>query len=186
VHNVDYGDVSTVVHKSLEVIGAVAGPTALGIAANAANVIYHGVEVGFGVGIGSREGANEAAIDMVTGGIGKLGKLAKTAVSVGKTVAKKVQENQGEGEKKSRGNKLDDKPATLYEKYDKDGKFQKHGITKNEDPTKRYTKKEIGGGKVVPVERGPRKEMAKKERENVETNPGPDNHEPWAGKRKNK
>jgi hypothetical protein len=34
------------------------------------------------------------------------------------------------------------------------------------------------------LERGPRKEMLKKERDLVETQPGPKNKEPWAGKRK--
>lgn len=85
--------------------------------------------------------------------------------------------------KAAHGNKLDDRPATLYEKYDKNGNFQKHGITKHEDPSKRYTKKEIDGGEVRPVDRGPRREMAQKERERVETNPGPQNREPWAGSR---
>ena len=47
-----------------------------------------------------------------------------------------------------------------------------------------YTKKEIDGGTVKVTDRGPRKEMLKKEREKVETNPGPKNKEPWAGKKK--
>jgi hypothetical protein len=81
------------------------------------------------------------------------------------------------------GNRVDDRPATLYEKYDRDGNFRKHGVTKHEDPAKRYTSKEIAGGKVVRTDRGPRSEMIKKERDLVERNPGPDNREPWAGKR---
>ena len=32
------------------------------------------------------------------------------------------------------------------------------------------------------TDRGPRKEMLAKERQKVETNPGPKNREPWAGK----
>ena len=71
----------------------------------------------------------------------------------------------------------------MYKKYDKEGNFQKHGVTKHEDAAKRYSAKQIDGGKVVRTDRGPRKEMIKKERELVETNPGPDNREPWAGKR---
>lgn len=67
-------------------------------------------------------------------------------------------------------------------KVDKDDKLLKHGVTKHEDPRKRYTKKQIGEGDVHPLERGPRKEMLKKERELVETSPGPENREPWAGK----
>lgn len=70
--------------------------------------------------------------------------------------------------------------------YDKNGEFRKHGMTKHADPKSRYTKKQIGGGKVVRTDRGPRKDIAKKERDLVETDPGPDNHEPWAGKRKDK
>jgi hypothetical protein len=59
---------------------------------------------------------------------------------------------------------------------------EKHGVS--QDSSKRYTKKEIGGGTVKVSDRGTRKEMLKKEREKVETNPGPKNKEPWAGKRK--
>jgi RHS repeat-associated protein len=90
------------------------------------------------------------------------------------------------GKKPPHGNTKDKRPATLYKKYDKDGNFQKHGVTKHEDPTKRYTKKELDGGYVEAIERGPRDEMLKKERELVETNPGPENREPWAGRRKGK
>jgi hypothetical protein len=42
----------------------------------------------------------------------------------------------------------------------------------------------LNGGEAKVVERGPRKEMLKKERQKVETNPGPKNKEPWAGKKK--
>jgi hypothetical protein len=87
-------------------------------------------------------------------------------------------------EKVAHGNKIDSRPATLYEKYDKDGNFLKHGITKHEDPAKRYTAKQIDGGTVVRTDCGPRCEMIKKERDLVERSPGPDNREPWAGKRK--
>jgi len=86
-------------------------------------------------------------------------------------------------EKAAHANKVDGRPATLYEKYDKDGNFLKHGITKHEDPAKRYTAKEIDGGTVVRTDRGPRSDMIKKERDLVERSPGPDNREPWAGKR---
>lgn len=82
------------------------------------------------------------------------------------------------------GNLADDRPATFYRKVDEENNLRKWGITKHEDPRKRYSKNEIGGGDVQTMERGPRREMLRKERELVETNPGPDNHEPWAGKRK--
>lgn len=85
--------------------------------------------------------------------------------------------------KAEHANKIDGRPATLYEKYDKDGNFLKHGITKHENPAKRYTSKQIDGGTVVRTDRGPRYEIIKKERDLVERNPGPDNHERWAGKR---
>ena len=85
--------------------------------------------------------------------------------------------------RKVHGNKIDDRPATLYKKYDKDGNFEKHGVTKHENPTNRYSKKEIDGGRVDGQERGSRREMLKKERDSVETQPGPKNKERWAGKR---
>ncbi len=114
----------------------------------------------------------------VTGDLKALKNLAKHGDDLLGAVKKELKEPHA--------NKVDDRPATLYEKYDKDGNFLKHGVTKHEDPAKRYTKKEIGEGKVVPIERGPRSEMLKKERERVETNPGPDNRERWAGKRQKK
>lgn len=86
-------------------------------------------------------------------------------------------------EKAAHANKIDGRPATLYEKYDRDGNFLKHGITKHEDPVKRYTAREINGGTVVRTDRGPRNEMIKKERDLVERRPGPENREPWAGRR---
>ena len=108
----------------------------------------------------------------VPAGLPKLRKLSDLA------------ENLLGNKKKVHGNTADDALATLYEKYDKNGEFLKHGITKHEDPTKRYTKAQIDGGTVVPVARGPRKEMLKKERDLVERSPGPDNREPWAGRNK--
>lgn len=96
--------------------------------------------------------------------------------TAGKIAAKSV-------EKAAHGNKIDGRAATLYEKYDKDGNFLKHGITKHENPVKRYTAKEIDGGTVVRTDRGPRSELIKKERDLVERSPGPQNREPWAGKR---
>ena len=101
---------------------------------------------------------------------------AARGASVGSQAAKGL-------EKAAHGNKVDGRAATLYEKYDKEGNFLKHGITKHEDPVKRYTAKEVDGGTVVRTDRGPRSEMIKKERDLVERNPGPDNRERWAGKR---
>lgn len=79
------------------------------------------------------------------------------------------------------GNTAGDQPATLYEKYDADGGFRKHGVS--QDPSKRYTEAEMDGGYLIETETGPRREILRKERGLVETSPGPDNHEPWAGSR---
>jgi hypothetical protein len=80
------------------------------------------------------------------------------------------------------GNTAGSQDAVLYELYDAKGNFLKHGIS--QDPARRYTQAELNGGYLVEVGRGPRSEMLKLERELVETNPGPLNREPWAGKGK--
>ena len=67
-------------------------------------------------------------------------------------------------------------------KFNKEGDFQKWGISP--DASKRYTDKQLSGGRVEVIETGTRKEMLKKERNLVETKPGPQNLEKWAGKRK--
>lgn len=79
------------------------------------------------------------------------------------------------------GNTAGFQPATLYERYDADGNFLKYGISQN--PSTRYTQKELAGGFLIETKTGPRKEILKTERDLVETNPGPLNKEPWAGKR---
>jgi RHS repeat-associated protein len=83
---------------------------------------------------------------------------------------------------KVHGNTAGDQPATLYEKYDRFGTFRKHGIS--QDPQQRYTKTELDGGYVVETQTLPRRDALRVERSLVETNPGPDNHEPWAGSKK--
>lgn len=77
------------------------------------------------------------------------------------------------------GNTAGEQPATLYGKYDKDDNFLKWSITR--DLNSRYTRREIDGGRLDPVDVGPRREMLRRERDLVETRPGPDNREPWAG-----
>ncbi len=77
-----------------------------------------------------------------------------------------------------------EKVTKLYEKYDKDGNFEKNGITSQEPMERRYTSSEMDGGYLKEVDKGQRKEIRLKEREKTETNPGPKNKEPWAGKRK--
>ena len=86
----------------------------------------------------------------------------------------------GTGKAKVHGNVADDRPATLYKKVDGEGNLQKWGVTKHENPRKRYTKRQIGD--VIAIERGARREMLKKERQLVEKKPGPQNRERWAGK----
>jgi RHS repeat-associated protein len=83
---------------------------------------------------------------------------------------------------RAHGNTAGNQKAELYEKTDKDGNLEKHGVS--QDASKRYSKAEVGEGKVTVTDRGPRKKMLAKERQKVETNPGPQNHEPWAGKKK--
>jgi hypothetical protein len=80
---------------------------------------------------------------------------------------------------RAHGNTANDALSTLYMKVDKDDKFLKWGVT--QDLKGRYTKKELNRGRLVEIETGPRREMLKKERQLVETLPGPENHEPWAG-----
>jgi RHS repeat-associated protein len=142
------------------------------------------------VGIVRHAGKIDDALDLVRGveKTAEAGKVADRTVDVAKT-AERVEEASGavktvpSGEaavKPPHGNTADNRPAVLYEKYDAKGNFQKHGVSAN--PDKRYTRTEVGGGKLKRVEEGKRKEMLKKERERVEKHPGPDNREPWAGR----
>jgi hypothetical protein len=79
------------------------------------------------------------------------------------------------------GNILGNQPADVYKRYDADGNYLKTGIS--QDANTRYTKDEISGGKVEVETTVSRTEAAKIERIEVETNPGPLNKEPWAGKK---
>ena len=80
------------------------------------------------------------------------------------------------------GNTAGNQPAILYERYDSNGEFLKHGISQN--PSKRYTQAELDGGYLIETQTGPRKDILKIERDLVETNPGPLNKEPWAGSKR--
>lgn len=71
----------------------------------------------------------------------------------------------------------------LYQKFDKGGNFLKWGKTQNLDT--RYTKEQLDGGWLERYDSGNAIEIHAKERNKVETDPGPENKEPWAGKRKN-
>lgn len=74
--------------------------------------------------------------------------------------------------------------ATLYAKFDRNGNFEKWGISK--DPDSRYTLSEMAGGWLKPLRTGPRDLMLDKERRLTERFPGPKNKEPWAGIKKSK
>jgi hypothetical protein len=84
------------------------------------------------------------------------------------------------------GNSKDSlKPATLYAKVDKDGNFLKWGISQN--PPTRYSKSQLEGGKLndnYVHGTGTRSDILDRERKLVERFPGPENHEPWAGRKK--
>jgi hypothetical protein len=68
----------------------------------------------------------------------------------------------------------------LYAKYDEDSNFLKWGKTDN--PTGRYSKPKLNGGKIeVLGEGGSITDIKKLERELIEKMPGIDNHESWAG-----
>jgi hypothetical protein len=58
-----------------------------------------------------------------------------------------------------------------------------HGLAEKllQPASTRYTKQQLGGGRVEGQNNGPRNQMLDEERQEVEKNPGPDNHEPWAG-----
>ena len=85
------------------------------------------------------------------------------------------------GSPNEHGNTLNDAPTEIYKKYDANNNFLKHGIS--QDASKRYTKKELNGGHVDVVDIQPRIQAARTERARTERNPGPENREPWAGKR---
>jgi RHS repeat-associated protein len=80
------------------------------------------------------------------------------------------------------GNKLGKQPAHVYLKYNKDGEFLKNGLTG--DLKARYYPKELNGGYLRRIFSGPRDMAATLERLLTEYNPGQENKERWAGKRR--
>ncbi len=108
---------------------------------------------------------------------------AKTVASTEvKTVVAKTTEELAT---KVHGNSLQStKPTTLYRLEKSTGEHLKTGITSKANPEKRYSNAFMKDKKMTPLDKGTRSEMAKKEREIVEKNPGPLNREPWAGKKK--
>jgi len=81
---------------------------------------------------------------------------------------------------KVHGNTRGTQYAERYKKYDKNGNFLKHGVSQK--ASTRYSKGQLNGGRVDVVNSGYRNQQLDEERQEVETNPGPDNHEPWSGK----
>ena len=77
------------------------------------------------------------------------------------------------------GNIAGSQTATLYAKF-RNGIFQKWGVTKHTDPTKRYSNLGIGD-EVRRMRTGPRFQELARERRLVERFPGPENFERWAG-----
>ncbi|WP_141719889.1 hypothetical protein [Domibacillus iocasae] len=112
------------------------------------------------------------AVGVYVGGRLVIKYVAKKSV---KYAAKRYKEKLKTG--KGHGNRSNYNPATLYKKVDEHGNLLKWEITKHKDPTKRYTKKQIGKGRVIALKRGPRKTILKMERRLVETRPGPHNRE---------
>ena len=80
------------------------------------------------------------------------------------------------------GNTKNNAPTEIYRKVDKNGNFLKNGISRNAKT--RYTEDELAGGRTIVIGTRPRDRAEKIERFLTERNPGPENKEPWAGKRK--
>ncbi len=78
------------------------------------------------------------------------------------------------------GNALaSDARTWLYRRLSNAGEFKKWGITSN--LRGRYGTADLGSDIMVPMTSGSRLHMSNLERWLVENDPGPDNHEPWAG-----
>lgn len=71
-------------------------------------------------------------------------------------------------------------PTTHYRRVTSGGEFQKWGISGNYKG--RYTSTELGTDQLIRMTSGTRSAMANLERWLVRNDPGPMNHEPWAGK----
>jgi hypothetical protein len=78
--------------------------------------------------------------------------------------------------------RLSPREATVYARYDSDGKFLKFGVT--QDTAKRYSKPKLAGGRLRDVAKGSRSDMLDLERKLVEQSGGPLNREPWSASRR--
>ena len=77
--------------------------------------------------------------------------------------------------------KLSSRTAYLYRLEDANGNLLKWGIT--QDLNARYPQSYMVDEYIYEVTKGRRADILRLERELVETQPGPLNFEPWAGKR---
>jgi len=77
--------------------------------------------------------------------------------------------------------KLSPRTAFLYRLEDSEGNFLKWGVTQNLDT--RYPSWFMLDKNILQVNSGSRFDMLRLERQLIETQPGPLNLEPWAGKR---
>ena len=83
------------------------------------------------------------------------------------------------------GNTHNNEPTKIYKKVDKNKKYLKTGMAKN--PKTRYTEEQKAGGRTIEIVKDKtysRKRAAEIERFIIERNPGPENLEKFAGKRK--
>jgi RHS repeat-associated protein len=80
--------------------------------------------------------------------------------------------------------KASDKLTTLYKLETTEGQYLKTGVTSKVVPEKRYSNKFMEDKRMFGIDKGTRFDMLQEERKIVETNPGPLNREPWAGKRR--
>lgn len=77
---------------------------------------------------------------------------------------------------------LSKQPATLYQLYTDEGDFLKWGISQSMNT--RYSGTFMADKQIFRYAEGSRANMLRLEREMVQTQPGPLNFEPWAGRRK--
>ena len=78
------------------------------------------------------------------------------------------------------GNTAGSQPAWLYALYSDTGEFLKWGVS--QDPFHRYPADFMKGKTVDQIERGPRWLILQRERQLIESNPGPLNRDRWLGR----
>jgi RHS repeat-associated protein len=119
-------------------------------------------------GAGLTAGANNALRDAATG------QFVTNPASAASRSAVKVATGAING-----NSKASTALTTLYRLVDSDGNLLKWGVTNN--PGSRYTQSFLSDKTLIKMTTGTRPDMLNLERWLVENNPGPLNHEPWAG-----